>query len=308
MKIALFCSTHRGLRFYQRIVESQPHAELIVCSFEPEPFEPQFLLDIKDFADSHKHELLLWDPKSPKKSLELWANRQFDLLFAVNWRYKISDEIYSKANLGAYILHDSLLPIYRGFSPTVWAIVNGEDHTGVTLFKIAEEIDSGDIITQKKIPIGPDEMIDSVMEKVTQGYLEILDAQFPNILQGKVKAYPQDQTKATFTCKRLTTDNKIQWHQSSTEIFNLIRGVSHPYPGAYCQFQGSKLTVWSAERIQNPKKYVGNIPGRVVEIIKNKGIIVLTGDASLLIKTVQLENQNETCSANLISSLSCTLE
>ena len=308
MKIALFCATHRGYLCYQKLVSLEPKAEYIVCTFNPESFEPDFLFEIKGFTDFHKHELLVWDPKSSKKSSQAWSDKSFDLLFTINWRYRIPAEIYLKAGLGAFVFHDSLLPEYRGFSPTVWAIVNGEDHTGVSLFKIAEEIDSGDLVDQKKISIGPNEMIDSVMKKVTQGYVDILEGNLPKILAKNLKLHPQDQSKATFTCKRLLGDNKIQWNHSSKAIFNLIRGVSHPYPGAYCFLQGKKLTIWSAEISQKPKEFVGSIPGRVVEIIKDKGIVVLTGDGSLLVKTVQLENRNETCSAELISNLSTTLE
>src|SRR5690606_18388029 len=120
--------------------------------------------------------------------------------------------IYERARLGAFVFHDSLLPAYRGFSPTVWAIINGEDNTGVTLFHMADDVDSGDIVAQQRVSIAPDETIADVLENVTQAYLSVLESYLPALMDGSAPRIPQEHEAATYTCKRLPEDNAIDWH------------------------------------------------------------------------------------------------
>lgn len=115
-----------------------------------------------------------------------------DLMFAVNWRYLIPASVYQKPRQGTFVFHDSLLPTYRGFSPTVWSILNGEAYTGVTLFEIADNIDEGDVVAQQQIAIGPYQSIATVMEQVTEGYLALLEQNLDQLLQGTAPRRPQD--------------------------------------------------------------------------------------------------------------------
>ncbi len=176
------------------------------------------------------------------------------------------------------------------------------------MFAIAEEMDGGDLVDQRLVPIGPQDTITEVLPRVTHVYLDMLEKDLPVILKGNAKFTQQDHSKATFTCKRTLVDNKICWSDSSQTIFNLIRGVTHPYPGAYSFLKTQKLIIWSAELIPNPRKYIGRIPGRVIEVRPDLGVLVLTGDGVLLIKTVQLESEPEICAAEVINSISMTLE
>jgi len=189
----------------------------------------------------------------------------------------------------------------------VWAIINGEDHTGVTLFRIAEGVDSGDVIDQQSVSIGPDEVIEVVLERVSLAYLELLERNLPRLLKGDVRGVPQDHSLATYTCKRLPDDNAINWSDSTENIFNLIRAVSAPYPGAYTQLSGKVLRIWKARRLVSGSKYVGRIPGRVVAVTSDEGSIVLTGDGALLIEQVQLERSPVMPAAEVLNKLSMTL-
>jgi methionyl-tRNA formyltransferase len=307
MRIALLCATNRGLRFLKKLNELRPHADLIVFSFREEPHEPPYMDAIKaattaaagTFIESYKVGSLEWRG--------LWEANPVDLLFAVSWRYMIPREIYELPRFGAYIFHDSLLPAYRGFAPTVWALINGEPQTGVTLFHAAEDVDSGDIVAQQPVPIGADDTIADVMGRVTEAYLSLLEDSLPALLVGAAAATPQDHSAATYTCRRLPEDNRIDWTQSSERIYNLIRAVTRPYPGAFTTLDGARLTIWSASRLPAFPPYVGRIPGRVVEVKRGEGAVVLTGDGALLLREIQPEGGEPVNAAALLKRLSQTL-
>jgi methionyl-tRNA formyltransferase len=106
----------------------------------------------------------------------------------------------------------------------------------------------------------------------------------------------------------LPADNRIDWSRSAREIFNLIRAVSAPYPGACTRANGQLLRVWSAALPGKPRRYVGAVPGRVVEVLPGEGSLVLTGDGCVLLKDVQVEGAEVTCSANVLKQFGLTLE
>jgi methionyl-tRNA formyltransferase len=307
MKILLLCATDRGYRFLKKLHQLLPKTELIVASFKEEPHEPRYVDRIRQYTKSIKGQFFLTKTLNHQTLQSLLKNKKIDLALVVSWRYLISPQIYNQPKFGTYVFHDSLLPEYRGFSPTVWAIINGEKQTGVTLFKIAQDVDSGKIVDQKSIPIKLTDDIAMVMEKATLSYLKILHKNIKKLLSHKIKLSKQDHTWASFTCKRLPEDNQINWSQSSKIIYNLIRAVTNPYPGAFTFLNGKKLIIWQAQMIPNYKKYVGRVPGRVVEIKPKKGSVVLTGDRAILITKAQSVKGKPVSADQVLNSFSQTL-
>lgn len=307
MRIALFCATQRGYRFLQKLHELAPDAELVVFSFEEDPWEPPFLDDIRQFTGSIGGQFFQGKQAGASRWTALWQTTPVDLMLAVGWRYMIPAQVYEQARLGAYVLHDSLLPAYRGFSPTVWAIINGEDHTGVTLLEMVDDYDAGDIIGQQRVPIGPDDTIDRVVAHVTDTYLSLLAGHWLDLINGRVKRTAQDHTSATYTAKLHPDDFQIDWHWPSARIYNLIRATTRPYAGAYTSLDGQKLSIWSAARVTAPRRYVGVIPGRVVEVRPDVGTIVLTGDGVLLVRQIQLAGAAVIAADTVLKRLSQTL-
>ena len=135
----------------------------------------------------------------------------------------------------------------------------------------------------------------------------MLFRQIDALLCGTAKEFPQDEAQATYFGGRRPEDGRITWTQTSREIFNLIRAVTDPYPGAFTYLSGKKLTVWSAQRIPDFPIYVGRIPGRIVEIRPKVGTIVLTGDGALLLTRVQLDGQEPACAADVLNRMTFTL-
>lgn len=193
-----------------------------------------------------------------------------------------------------------------------WAIINGEKETGVTMFYIAEEVDSGEIIAQKTIAIDIKDNAKTLDKKLTLLYMELLEENLPFIAANKAPRIPQDHSQATYTCKRIPEDGLIEWSKSTYEIYNLIRGLTDPYPGAYTFVKSGshieKLYIWSAFLDNEKKEYVGRVPGRVIGILEGTGIRVLTGDGTLILEDVELESQRgRTRADKIINSIKMTL-
>ena len=307
MRIAILCATRRGYRFVQTLAKLAPRRELLVFSFREEPWEPRYLDDIRGLTvESGGRFFEAAHVGSPQWS-DFWTSTPIDLMFVVSWRFIIPNSVYRRARLGAYVFHDSLLPRYRGFSPTVWSIINGETHTGVTLFEMSDGFDEGDVIAQRRVPIGPDQAIAEVLEQVTDTYMDLLRDNLECLVKGTATRHPQDHERATYTSKRLPDDNEIDWTASTNSIFNLVRAVSEPYSGAYTYLAGHKIRVWAAKKLPNPRQFVGRIPGRVVEVRPGEGTVVLTGDGCLLLTRVQPEGGEVVCAADVLHAQSQTL-
>jgi methionyl-tRNA formyltransferase len=228
-------------------------------------------------------------------------------MYAVRWRYMIPPGVFLRATRGSYVFHDSLLPEYRGFAPTVWAIANGEDHTGVTLFERSERFDEGDVVDQSRLEIGEADPIGVVMERVTATYLALLERNFGGLVEGTAPRRPQDHARATYCCKRLPEDAEIDWRRPAREVANLVRAYAHPYPGAFTWVDGRKLTVWEAAVVAGAPRYVGRVPGRVVETVAGGACTVLTGDGLVALREVQVAGEPARPAGDVVRKFAATL-
>ena len=306
MHIVILCATERGYRFTDHMINIGKGYRFTVFSFRETAWEPPYLDNIKRMVEGHGHTFNETRNVGHPKWERIWRDG-VDLLLMVNWRYLVTEAVYSRARKGAYVLHDSLLPAYRGFSPTVWAMINGESETGATLFRAAEDYDAGDIVDQRRVPIGAKDTIADVVEQVTRAYVRIIDDNLENLLAGKANAQPQDHSKATYTCKWTPHDALINWHSSSQSIYNLVRASSKPYPGAFTYLNGRKLTVWSAKLSEDRRSFVASVPGRIVCVESGEGATVLTGDGLILLQDVEFEGEGIVNATKVLASLSMTL-
>ena len=284
-RIILLCATQRGVAFVRRMFVLCPGAEFVVCSFPETPWEPPYLAETEAVVKAAGHR---WVVTRQVAGADLFREGECDLLFAVSWRYLVPREVYGRLRRGAFVFHDSLLPSYRGFAPTVWAMVNGEKETGVTLFEMVEEVDSGRIVDQQAVPIGPGDYIGSVVARVTDVYLQLLERNLAALLAGTAPLREQNHAGATYTCKRTPEDNRIDWAAPALAVFNLIRATSAPYTGAFCLWEGKRLTIWNSDPPDLTRRYVGVCAGRIVERVQGRGVRVLAADFTLLIRDVQV--------------------
>lgn len=307
MHIVILCATERGYRFAQHVFKIGEGNRFTVFSFPETAWEPKYFDALQDMVESHGHHFHKARNVAHPKWEGFWKGNAVDLLLMVSWRYLVPAKIYNRARRGAYVFHDSLLPKYRGFSPSVWAMINGEKEMGVTLFEVSDEVDAGDIVDQRAIAIGSCETIADIVGRVTCTYLQMIEDNLPDLLSGEIQLEPQDHTEASYTCKWTPADAQIDWRRSSKSIYDLVRATTRPYPGAFTYFEGRKLMVWSAALPHEPRQYVSSVPGRITRIEPGIGTTVLTGDGSILLQDVQLEHEPKVNAATILNSPSMTL-
>ncbi|MBI5624433.1 MAG: methionyl-tRNA formyltransferase-like protein [Elusimicrobia bacterium] len=287
--IVLFCATSRGLAVLEELAVLAPECSLTVLSFREEPCEPAFLDSIRSRAGSLGAGFLEAKKTGSPELAAFWDSRPADLMLAVNWRYMIPAGVYRRASKGTFVFHDSLLPAYRGFSPTVWAIANDERRCGATLFEIAEEYDRGPVVDQEAVVIGPDDTITDLFPRVTEAYLAILRRTLAALLAGSAGRKVQDESAATYVARRTAEDDRLDWTLGAARVYALIRAVTFPYSGAHCLLEGRKLRVWGGRRLPGAVPSSGAVPGQVVEVRPGEGSVVCAKDGLILVTEVQAE-------------------
>lgn len=171
-----------------------------------------------------------------------------DLIIVVGWSQIISKEIVEFPPMGTIGFHYAKLPERRGGSPIVWAIIDGLEETEVTMFYYVEKVDAGDIIGSYKIPVTKQDDSKSLLEKSENAVVNLVEKYLPLLEKGTAPRIKQDDSKAFFTKRRGAKDDVIDWSKSSVEIYNFIRALKPPYPGAYtiCG-DGKKLYILDAK-------------------------------------------------------------
>ncbi|MFJ7311863.1 bifunctional UDP-4-amino-4-deoxy-L-arabinose formyltransferase/UDP-glucuronic acid oxidase ArnA [Pseudomonas sp. NPDC098747] len=215
----------------------------------------------------------------------LWIERIAKLdpeyLFSFYYRNLLSEPLLATAKKGAFNLHGSLLPRYRGRAPANWVLVNGESETGVTLHRMVKRADAGAIVAQQRVAIERSDTALSLHGKLRIAAIDLLRDTLPAMLQGKVSESAQDESQASVFGRRTPADGKLLWQQPAEQLFNLVRAVTQPYPGAFCAVGEHKLIVWSAEVV---KGNAGQAPGRVISV---NPLRIACGEDSLVIHSGQ---------------------
>ncbi|MFH1489942.1 MAG: formyltransferase, partial [Pseudomonadota bacterium] len=212
----------------------------------------------------------------------LWVKRIKDLspdiLFSFYYRKIISPALLEIPRAGCLNLHGSLLPKYRGRCPVNWVIANGEKETGVTLHYMTQEPDQGDIVTQEKIPISPDDTARSLHKKMAGATSKMLDRILPGLKTGTSPRRPQDHTLVTYFGGRRPEHGEIDWRKGAEEIRNLDRAVTIPYPGAFSHLGDRKCLFWevTVERRREGARQPGTI-------LSTDPLVIACGEDSLRI-------------------------
>ena len=181
--------------------------------------------------------------------------------------------------------HNSLLPKYRGMHAFSWALINDEKEVGYSLIKVDEGIDSGDILSQVVIPVGKNDDINTLFKKGKKLVDYWLAESLKHFQEGKLGFRKQEQSQATYVCRRKPEDNLIDWFNSAKDIHNFIRALAPPYtPGAFTFFKNKKINICNSELFETPSYKA--ICGQVVANFKDKGVLVKCLDGVLLIKDI----------------------
>lgn len=256
MRVALFSSTQFGLDCLKDALTKLPEVEICGILTTPRRIEISYSenpVTICRYADFTEWGTRLGcpvvrvqqpDARSYCNHIETW---NAELVLVLGWYYMVPERVRALAFKGCLGIHASLLPKYRGGAPLVWAIINGEKETGVTLFHLASGVDDGDIVMQRKFRIEPEDTCATVYVKATTASIRLLRKALPLIEEGTAPRKPQDHTHATSYPQRKPEDGFIDWSSDAKRIRDFIRAQTRPYPGAYTVISGKKITLWDAD-------------------------------------------------------------
>ena len=215
----------------------------------------------------------------------LWVERIAQLspevIFSFYYRHLICDEILQLAPRGAFNLHGSLLPKYRGRAPLNWVLVNGETETGVTLHRMVKRADAGAIVAQLRVAIAPDDIAITLHHKLCHAARQLLEQTLPAIKHGNILEIAQRENEATCFGRRTPDDSFLEWHKSASVLHNMVRAVADPWPGAFSYVGNQKFTVWSSRVHPHASKAQ---PGSVISVAP---LLIACGDGALEIVTGQ---------------------
>ena len=240
---------------------------------------------------------------SDPKEMEIFRSMEIDLVVTAAFGQLLPKEFLELPLLGCINVHASLLPKYRGGAPIHWSVINGETETGVTIMYMAEKLDAGDIISQKRVTIEDADTTGDVYRKVTEAGATLLMETLPEIMAGAIQPIPQNHQEATFAYNIQRSDEFIKWERSAKEIYNQIRGLA-PWPGAYTTSNGQILKIWASELWNMDtidKELLQTSPGTVIELIK-QGPLINTGNGVLLLKEVQPEGKKSISGQDYVNS------
>ncbi len=213
----------------------------LVLTHEDDPKEKIWFGSVAQLCD--EQQLRVVTPKDPNTNewLQELQRIQPDFIFSFYYRHMLKPEILNCAKQGAYNMHGSLLPKYRGRVPVNWAIIHGESQTGATLHQMLAKPDAGAIAAQQAVPILPNDTALEVFQKVTVAAEMALDEVLPSIVDGRIKLTEQNLLQGSYFGGRKAEDGRINWRQSAWQIHNLIRAVAPPYPGAFAEIAGKTV-------------------------------------------------------------------
>ncbi|MEQ9948857.1 bifunctional UDP-4-amino-4-deoxy-L-arabinose formyltransferase/UDP-glucuronic acid oxidase ArnA [Pectobacterium aroidearum] len=224
----------------------------------------------------------------------LWVNRirelAPDVIFSFYYRTLLSDDILQLPSFGAFNLHGSLLPRYRGRAPVNWVLVNGETQTGVTLHKMVSRADAGDIVAQSVVAIDAEDTALTLHGKCRTAAAALLAQQLPLIRSREIMLTPQDESQASYFGRRTAADGLIDWQKSAREINNLIRAVTEPYPGAFTFLSERKVIVWRARVVKSNDVRANGVKHEPGSIISTSPLVVSCGEDALEIVSGQSES------------------
>jgi len=260
---------------------------VLIFTHEDSSTEEIWFESVRSLAERHAIPYLTSDINDPE-NVERLREIAPDFILSFYYRNMISKEVLAVPLRGALNLHGSYLPRYRGRVPVNWAVINGERETGATLHYMVEKPDAGDIVDQERVEIAFTDTALDVFVKVTDAAETVIARAWPLLRDGTAGRRPMNLSEGSYFGGRKPADGLIDWSKSAVQIYNLVRGVTHPYPGAFTWLNGRKVTIWQTR----PAEGSGE-PGQV---LSRCPLLTGTGQGVLEIRSLQLEGDRE-CSA-----------
>ncbi|WP_236243699.1 methionyl-tRNA formyltransferase [Streptomyces sp. CC228A] len=274
MRVVMFGYQTWGHRTLKALLESEHDVVTVVTHPKSEhAYEKIWSDSVADLAAEHGVPVVIRNRPDDDELFDLLKQADPDIIVANNWRTWIPPRVYSLPRHGTLNIHDSLLPKYAGFSPLIWALVNGEQEVGVTAHMMDEVLDAGDIVDQRAVPVEPTDTATDLFHKTVDLIAPVTLGALARIAAGETEFTPQDRSQASFFHKRSEEDIRIDWDWPADALERLVRAQSAPYPSAFTFHKGKRLEVLSA--VVSEGRY-GGTPGRIF-YREGDGVVIVAG-------------------------------
>lgn len=296
MRVVLFGYQTWGYRTLEALLGSD-HDVVLAVTHPPSDhaYEKIWSDSVADLAAAHGVPVELRNRPDDSLVLRL-KEADPDLIVANNWRTWLPPAVFGLPRHGTLNVHDSLLPAYAGFSPIIWALINGEAEVGVTAHMMNEDLDAGDIVVQRATPVSPTDTATDLFHRTVDLIGPVVTEALARIASGRTDWIPQDRGKASFFHKRSIEDSRIDWTWPAEVLERLVRAQSDPYPNAFTYHNGNRLRITSAAV---SRANYGGTPGRIF-IREDDGIVIVAGpnaraghSPGLVLKTIRLDDGTE---------------
>ena len=228
---------------------------------------------IGDFCSRNDIDLLRIANVNEPVVIDAVVAKQIEWLFIIGWSQIARSQLLDAPALGALGMHPTLLPEGRGRSPIPWAILNGLGRTGVTLFRLDEGVDTGDIVAQEVLPIAPDETATSLYERVRLAHETLIERIWPGLIAGTIAFRPQDGTRASQWPGRTPEDGRITIEMDCCAVDRLVRATTHPYPGAFFDSTSKRYRIWAGTVEPNSPVREKNVGARLMIPLSNGSFV-----------------------------------
>ncbi len=231
-----------GVRCIEALLELGIDIKLVVTHLDNES-ELIWFDSVKELALKNGINVITPDDPNSQSVIEQVAGCQPDFIFSFYYRQMLGQELLVIPSIGAFNVHGSLLPKYRGRVPVNWAIIHGETECGVSLHEMVVKPDAGDLLAQSAVSILRNDTAFDVFQKLKCAAESMLIEAVPDIINGQLKAVPMDLASGSYFGGRGPEDGRIDWHLPAKDIHNLARAVSPPFPGAFFEIGSHRVGV-----------------------------------------------------------------
>jgi methionyl-tRNA formyltransferase len=299
MKIVFFGTSQFAVPSLQALKESRHKIEAVFT--QPDRKGGRNLQTIESPVKkwAKKQDVDLYQPEKISDEKDTLKEKKADVFVVVGYGNILPEDIINLPKYYSVNVHPSLLPEYRGAAPVNWAIINADNKTGVTVYKLSQEIDGGDILLKKKVKIERSDTNITLNEKLAKEGADLLLEALEKIEKGEIQPVPQEESLVTYAPKLKKEDGLIDWQKPAEDIHNLIKGTKK-WPSAFTYFNGKLLKIYEAEVIKGKELKEKAKAGEIVKVKKGSGIIVKTKKDYLNILKLQLEGKKKMPSSQFI--------
>lgn len=254
MKVAFVTCVQLGKSCIEKILDIGGKLDLLITLKDEKAKNKSGRIYLDDISEKNQISLLKINNINDSEVVEILKKYEIDWLFIIGWSQIAKKELLNTPKKGCIGMHPTLLPLGRGRASIPWAIIKGLDKTGVTMFKLNEGVDTGEILGQIEIPLSQNITALELYDEVDKTHIKLIEKYWKEIIEDRLILKKQDEEKATYWKGRKPEDGEITEEMTVEEAERLVRAVTHPYPGAFYIKGKEKIIIWSSQVVKNPQE------------------------------------------------------